>query len=93
LVPYPDSNYQAVGAGQISCDNGAPDYWFTVRLVNKSGNILAQAQNGPLHADLFRTVTTIRESCRGAIIHSFLYINVGGVGKSDTSGSNSDCAY
>jgi hypothetical protein len=92
-VPYPTVDYQAVGSGAISCDAGAPVYWFTVRLVNRSGNILAQAQNGPLAATWYRTVATVFVSCRGAIIHSFLYINVSGVGKSDTSGSNSDCAY
>jgi hypothetical protein len=92
-VPHPTSSYQAVGSGTIWCDSGAPNYWFTIRLVNLSGNILAQNQNGPLAAISQRTVATDWTSCRGAIIHSFLYLNVGGVGKSDTSGNNSDCAY
>ena len=93
-VPYPSSSYQARGSGTIFCNGtGAPDYWFTVRLVNLSGDILKQNQNGPLTALLQRFVATDQVSCRGAIIHSFLYLNVGGVGKSDTSGNNSDCAY
>jgi len=92
-VPHPTASYQAVGSGTIWCDSGAPSYWFTVRLVNLAGNILQQNQNGPLPAISQRTVVTYWTSCRGAIIHSFLYINVGGVGKSDTSGNNSDCAY
>ena len=31
--------------------------------------------------------------CRGAILHSFTYANEGGVGSSDSAGTNSDCAY
>lgn len=93
-VLYPNSDYQARGSGIIFCDgSSAPSYWFTIRLVNLSGNILAQNQNGPLPALLQRNVATDSVGCRGAIVHSFLYLNVGGVGKSDTSGHNSDRAY
>jgi hypothetical protein len=77
-------NHQSQGIGVGSCDAGAPSWNYTVRLSNRAGNILTQASGGPVTGS--STVTTAVVTCTGAIVHSFLFINVGGVGKSDTSG-------
>jgi hypothetical protein len=87
-VPFP-INHIASGAGHVSCDSGAPSYQYTIKLVNRAGNVLTQLSSGPVSGG--RDVYTDGVVCTGAYTHSFLYINVGGVGKSDTSGEAPLC--
>jgi hypothetical protein len=75
--------HQSWGRGSTFCDNGASSYTYNVRLVNRAGNILTQSSGGPLLGS--QGLTTGVVSCAGAYVHSFLYINVGGSGKSSTS--------
>jgi hypothetical protein len=78
------SGTQSQGKGVGTCDPGAPSWQYTIKLVNRAGDILAQTSGGPWTGS--HTVTTSLVSCAGAYVHSYLYINVGGTGKSDTSG-------
>ncbi len=59
---------------------------YDVRLVNRAGTALAEtlhtAQDQSGSGDRWTPLAT----CTGAYIHNFYYINVGGTGKSDTSG-------
>ena len=87
LVPLVYPNRTGFGRGNVTCDPGAPTWQYTARLVNRAGNILASKMGGPISGSL--SVFTDTVSCAGAIVHSFLYINVGGQGKSDTSGETS----
>ena len=78
------SGSQSQGKGVGTCDPGAPSWQYTVKLVNRAGDALAQTSGGPLSGS--HTVTTSMVACAGAYVHSYLYMNVGGTGKSDTSG-------
>lgn len=78
------SGSESQGKGVGTCDAGAPTWQYTIRLVNRAGDILAQTSGGPWSGS--HTVTTSLVSCAGAYVHSYLYMNVGGTGKSDTSG-------
>jgi hypothetical protein len=89
-VPSVDSGSktgQATGKGL--CDAGAPSWLYTIRLVNRAGNALAETSGGPFWGT--HQVSTSTVSCAGAYVHTYLYINVGGTGKSDTSGESSGC--
>jgi hypothetical protein len=80
---------RAAGWGYVRCDGGSPSFQYTVRLVNRSGGILSQASGGPL--SIGQQVQTAVAGCAGAWVHSYLYINVGGAGKSDSSGEPPQC--
>lgn len=88
--PIVFGNHQSYGSSAASCDSGAPSYYYTVKLINRAGNDLAVSSGGPVSGTSFPETATV--SCAGAYVRSFLYINVGGQGKSDTSGE-ADCAY
>jgi hypothetical protein len=77
------TSHQTRGRGDAACDNNSVSWNFNVRLSNRAGNILTQSSGGPVYGTA--QVSTVTVVCTGAIVHSFLYINVGGVGKSDTS--------
>ncbi len=79
--------------GEVYCQSGAPSWYFTIRLKNRAGNTLTESQGGPISHSGWWGVGTNWDPCAGAYLHTFLYINVGGQGKSDTSGETSDCAY
>ncbi|MDX6543258.1 MAG: hypothetical protein QOK32_861 [Gaiellaceae bacterium] len=78
-----------VGAVYNSCSSG----WdYTIKLINHAGSTLngstrigtssgSQIVNGP------------EVSCAGAYVRAFFYINVGGTGKSYTTGEDPSCAY
>lgn len=70
--------------GDVNCDSGAPSWYYTIRLANHAGSTLTESSGGPASGG--SQVSTATVVCTGAIVHSFLYINVGGTGKSDTSG-------
>jgi hypothetical protein len=82
------SGTQSQGKGVGTCDPGAPSWQYTIKLVNRAGDILAQTSGGPWTGS--HNVSTSTVSCAGAFVHSYLYMNVGGIGKSDTSGE-ADC--
>jgi len=91
-VPSVDTG-QRIGQanGQSSCEAGSPSWQYTIRLLNRAGSTLTQTSGGPINGTGF--VGTNWVSCAGAYLHTFLYINVGGAGKSDTSGETSACTY
>lgn len=77
----------ALGGAQNSCAS----YWtYNLRLVNRSVNRLGD-DYGSEYGNTF--VVGPAHGCAGAYVHSFMYINVDGTGKSDTSGETSACAY
>ena len=86
-VNYPDS----WADGYVGCDAGAPSYYYTIKLINRAGGDLAVSSGGPITGYSFPYTAIV--SCAGAYIRSFLYINVGGQGKSHTSPEASGCAY
>ena len=55
---------------------------YTIRLVNNAGNVLSSASGTGSGG-----VQTSNTVCAGAIVHTFIYVNVNGVGMSDTSGT------
>lgn len=83
-VPYYGPSHTGAGEGHTNCDAGAPSWNFTIRLANRAGSSLTQWSDGPVSGSSYVSTATVY--CTGAIIHSYLYINVGGTGKSDTSG-------
>jgi hypothetical protein len=84
-VPHP-SNHFASATGYIQCDSGAPTWQFTLRLVTRSGAILTEKAGGPGQGS--QAPSTGAVGCAGHYVHSYLYINVGGAGKSSTSGED-----
>jgi len=87
-VDYGSRLGQAVG--ETTCDAGAPSWSYSIYLRNHAGSTLGNpATGGPFTGN--RLLSTDWTSCAGAIVHTFLYINVGGAGKSDTSGEVSGC--
>jgi hypothetical protein len=77
----------AAGSNYSDCISS---WAYTVRLKNNAGNTLREDSG---NHDGSHLVTTATVSCVGAIVHTFFYTNAGGAGSSDTSGTNSDCAY
>ena len=91
-VPYVDAATRTGGA-QGGAYNNCPYFqgWsYTLRFVNRAGNTLIQSQGAANGNTIIIGPST---SCAGAYVHSFVYINVSGAGKSDTSGENLNCAY
>jgi hypothetical protein len=66
-----------IALGYLPCSGS-----YTIRLVNNAGNILSQ-DSGTASGG----VQTSNTVCAGAIVHTFIYVNVNGVGMSDTSGT------
>jgi hypothetical protein len=58
---------------------------FTIRLVNNAGTTLGSPVSGTLSGA--GAVSTPWIACSGAIVHTFLYVNINGTGMSDTSGT------
>lgn len=87
-VPIPSIYHQAYGAGYASCDAGAPAWAYTVKLVNRAGSTLAYAEDDNFDNYGSGERDTPVANCAGAYVHSFFYINVGGTGKSSTSGDD-----
>jgi hypothetical protein len=59
-------------------------YTYTIRMVNRAGSALITKTGS--YGGGTQSWNTPTVSCAGAWVHTFLYINVGGAGKSDTSG-------
>jgi hypothetical protein len=57
---------------------------FTIRLANNAGSSLGETSNSCSSA-CGLSYGPVR--CAGAIVHTFIYVNVNGVGMSDTSGT------
>jgi len=78
----------AEGGDSIPCT--ASNWYYDVQLKNNAGNILAEVAG---YTSGYSRPNTGNVGCAGAIVHAFAYNNVGGAGSSDTTGTNSDCAY
>jgi hypothetical protein len=71
-------------AGYVGCGSPPPAYTYTIRMVNRAGNaLITKTGSYGVGTQSWNTPTV---SCAGAWVHTFLYINVVGAGKSDTSG-------
>jgi hypothetical protein len=71
-------------AGYVGCGSPPPAYTYTIRMVNRAGNALITKTGS--YGGGTQSWNTPTVSCAGAWVHTFLYINVVGAGKSDTSG-------
>lgn len=89
--PWVGVNDTGAADGDASCGSGAPSYYYTIELKNRAGSALATSSGGPVSGTGFFYTSVV--SCAGAYVRAFLYINVGGQGKSHTSNENADCAY
>jgi hypothetical protein len=70
--------------GYVWCGSPPPAYSYTIRMVNRAGNALITKTGS--YGGGSQSWNTPTVSCAGAWVHTFLYINVVGAGKSDTSG-------
>jgi hypothetical protein len=70
--------------GYVWCGSPFPAYTYTIRMVNRAGNALITKTGS--YGGGSQSWNTPTVSCAGAWVHTFLYINVVGAGKSDTSG-------
>jgi hypothetical protein len=70
--------------GYVWCGSPAPAYSYTIRMVNRAGSALITKTGS--YGGGSQSWNTPTVPCAGAWVHSFLYINVVGAGKSDTSG-------
>jgi hypothetical protein len=70
--------------GYVWCGSPAPAYTYTIRMVNRAGSALITKTGS--YGGGSQSWNTPTVSCAGAWVHTFLYINVVGAGKSDTSG-------
>jgi hypothetical protein len=75
-------------------DANCEGYWQgTLKMLNNAGNVLAPYPV-PIQGTGFAfSYVGPWGACAGAILRSNNYINDSGQGSSDTSGTNSDCAY
>ena len=70
--------------GYVGCGSPPPAYTYTIRMVNRAGSALITKTGS--YGGGTQSWNTPTVSCAGAWVHTFLYINVVGAGKSDTSG-------
>jgi len=75
--------------GEVTCTAGAPGYTYDNNMVAAGGSPSWPYSNtvgapGPSDLTLLHAANA---NCNGYSVHTFVYINVGGAGKSDTSGS------
>lgn len=71
-------------SGYVWCGWPPPAYTYTMRMVNRAGSALITKTGA--YGGGTQSWNTPTVSCAGAWVHTFLYINVVGAGKSDTSG-------
>ena len=81
----------AYAAGGTYDDCAVANWYYTLRLKNNAGSTLQEDQATGHYGQNLVVGATV--GCAGAIVHSFFYINAAGSGTSDTSGTNSNCAY
>jgi len=84
-------NRRSFGDGfvQNSCIDSVWSYYL--KLANAGGSPLIDKTGNSFGNDYVFTQSVV---CEGASIHNYLYINVGGMGKSHTSGNaNPNCTY
>jgi hypothetical protein len=68
----------------LSCTGSYNSIYYDIKLVNASGNVLAHSTGN--WAGISETVAA-SGGCAGAIVHTFVWINVDGQVASSTSGS------
>ena len=77
-------NRTGYAAGYVWCGSPPPAYTYTIRMVNRAGSALITKTGS--YGGGTQSWNTPTVPCAGAWVHTFLYINVVGAGKSDTSG-------
>lgn len=70
--------------GYVWCGWPPPAYTYTMKMVNRAGSALMTKTGS--YGGGTQSWNTPTTPCAGAWVHTFLYINVVGVGKSDRSG-------
>ena len=70
--------------GYVWCGWPPPAYTYTIRMVNRAGSALITKTGS--YGGGTQSWNTPTVPCAGAWVHTFLYINIVGLGKSDTSG-------
>jgi hypothetical protein len=78
------SNRTGFAFGYVWCGSPPPAYSYTIKLVNRAGSALMSKSGS--YGGGTQSWNTPTVPCAGAWVHTFLYINVVGVGKSDRSG-------
>lgn len=86
------SNHTARARGKIECFEGAYDFDYAYRLYNNSGGILWDSGLNHVYAYIIE-LNGPSAGCAGAVVKSWVFANMFGDAASDTSGTNSDCAY
>lgn len=75
-------------------DAGCDGPWEgTLKLLNNAGDVLSPYPVPTYGTGFVMLYAGPWRGCSGAILRSHVYVNDSGQGSSDTSGTNSDCAY
>jgi len=83
LTPF-ISSHQGSARANVDC-TGTVSWVYEIRLVNDFGDILKASDGGPLNGSFSPITPPV--GCAGMHVHTFIWINVNGVVKSDTSGA------
>ena len=95
LTPVVYSDNTGRSHGTVDCFEGSYTFKWAQRLYNNSGGVLwdsgALREETYYHFEVWGVVV----GCSGAVVKSWMYTTdyFGGDQASDTSGTNSDCAY
>lgn len=82
-VPWVNhSTHQGYGKAVIWCGEPPPTYYYRVELRNRAGSTMSWREGWYTGLNAVNTATV---GCAGAYVKSFLWINLSGTGKSDTS--------
>jgi hypothetical protein len=86
------SNKTGYSIGSTDGDEcGTTLYQYDQQLRNLAGSSLDEVSGWANNSIYYIIGNTV--GCAGANVHTFLYINVNGSGRSSTSGNNSNCTY
>jgi hypothetical protein len=80
------STRRGYAAGWVGCDSASLSWCYTIKMVNRAGSALITSSGCYGGTTDVVGVATPVVGCAGAWVHTFLYINVNGQGKSNTSG-------
>jgi hypothetical protein len=83
-LPIVYSNRTGFAYGYVWCGSPFPAYTYTIKMVNRAGSALITKTGA--YGGGSQSWNTPTVPCAGAWVHTFLYINVVGAGKSDSSG-------
>jgi hypothetical protein len=91
-VPIVSKPYAWAVGGTTQCPSSSEHWTGTLDLRNNAGSSLSPYPEGISGNGNYGFIG-YRAVCTGAIVHTFVYVNDNGHGTSDTSGTQSDCAY